>query len=294
MALNELHAFWYFVVIAFVVAVAAAGIPVLRKQGELRWREALRKSNVASARYWFEFLRICAACIATGMFHFLLKSSIYVINPKTWDAELYRLDQALHLGISPSLFFVALFDSPVAYRVIDFVYSRLYFYVQLFYPILFLTVGAPRLRRSFATSYVLLFIFGLLLYVLLPSWGPVFTYPEEFQNALQNMKATVVVQNHLYQETAGLVKNPGGERIIQFGGIAAFPSLHIGLLMLFCFYCRPISKIWFHMTVLFLIAMFVGSLVTGYHYLLDGYAGAILAGLVYLIAERWVKYAYAV
>lgn len=289
MVLNSLHAFWYFAVIALIVALVAAAIPALKNRKEAHWTQALLKSNAVSPAYWFEFLRICAACIGAGIFHFLLKASIYVINPRTWDKELFQLDQTIHFGISPSLFFVELFHSPYAYAVIDFVYSRLYFYVQLFYPILFLTLGKPNLRKSFATSYVLLFIFGLLAYVLLPSWGPVFTMPDEFQDALQHMPATMVVQNHLYQETVSLVTNPGGPRVIQFGGIAAFPSLHIGLLVLFCFYARRISKIWFRFSILFLMAMFVGSLVTGYHYLVDGYAGALLAALCVLIAEKVSK-----
>ena len=81
---------------------------------------------MADPRFWSDLLRITLALITASLFHFLLKSSIYLINSRTWDAQLLRLDRALHFGISPSLFLVELFKSPAAYRAIRLYYATVY------------------------------------------------------------------------------------------------------------------------------------------------------------------------
>ena len=66
--------------------------------------------------------------------------------------------------------------------------------------------------------------------------------------------------------------------------IAAMPSLHVGAHALFAFWswrhARPLALVFILATFL----TFVGSLVTGWHYAVDGYAGILLAFASYRLA----------
>jgi hypothetical protein len=69
-------------------------------------------------------------------------------------------------------------------------------------------------------------------------------------------------------------------------GVAALPSLHVGAHVLFFLWARRFAPV---LSPLFLAAgvlTFVGSMVTGWHYAVDGYAGAGLAILAYAVARR--------
>lgn len=244
---------------------------------------------MADPRFWSDLLRITLALITASLFHFLLKSSIYLINSRTWDAQLLRLDRALHFGISPSLFLVELFKSPAAYRAIDLYYATVYGVIVVTYPSIFVAILEKQRRRAFATAFVLVMILGWIAYAALPSWGPVFIQPAEFEKALSYMPMTVTIQSQLFEETSSLVRNPLGQRTIVYGGIAAFPSLHVAILTVFALVSRRISKGWFKANILLILLMIVGAVVTGYHYLIDAYAGLILGWGAFRIGELWVK-----
>jgi membrane-associated phospholipid phosphatase len=263
--------------------------PILSKERRAKWSVSLRGSKLADLGFWSELVRITLALITASLFHFLLKSSIYLINPRTWDPQLLRLDRALHFGISPSLFFLELFKSPVAYRVIDFYYAIVYGIIVVTYPSIFVAIAGKHLRRTFATAFTLVMILGWIGYAALPSWGPVFVQPQEFEKALSYMPMTVRIQSQLFEETSSLIRNPLGSRTIVYGGIAAFPSLHVAILTLFALVSRRISRSWFKANILLVVVMILGSVVTGYHYLIDAYAGLILGWGVYRLADYWVK-----
>jgi hypothetical protein len=239
--------------------------------------------------YWLEIVRLTLVVLFSTAFHFMLKSCIYLLNSANYDAILFQMDQMLHFGIAPCFFFVELFKSPAFYRFMDIYYSPIYFLIVLLYSPAILVFASTFLKRTFASAYVLTVISGLALYVAIPSWGPVFIYPEQFQEALQHMPITVTVQRQLHKETLSLIRTPMGRRTIRNGGIAAFPSLHVALLTLFTLTTRTISKRWFHINILLTILMTIGTMVTGYHYLIDGYAGVLLAYGCFKFAEWWQR-----
>ena len=287
---QSFQVFWRFLLLAIVTVVLSVILrPLLSRKRRGEWSALVRNSKLTDFQFWSDLVRITLALITASLFHFLLKSSIYLINPRTWDPQLMRLDRAVHFGISPSLFLLELFKSPVAYRAIDFYYATLYGVIVVTYPSIFAAVAGKQLRRAFATAFVLVMILGWIGYATLPSWGPVFIQPQEFQTSLRYMPMTVRIQSQLFEETSSLVRNPLGGRRIVYGGIAAFPSLHVAILTLFALVSRRISKGWFKVNVLLILFMILGSVVTGYHYLIDAYAGLVLGWGAYRIGDFWVK-----
>src|SRR5262249_25056206 len=117
----------------------------------------------------------------------------------------------------------------------------------------------------------------------------VFVTPEVFQGVLPHMPVTVAVQTALFRELSSLVSNPLAPRTVHYGCVAAFPSLHVALVALFAFASRPVSRSWYRINLLFVFLMVLGSVVTGYHYLLDGIAGIALAGLCWWAGQRFTR-----
>jgi hypothetical protein len=210
--------------------------------------------------------------------HFLLKSFIHLINPRVWDRQLGRLDAAVHFGVSPSTFLTGLLGNGALLHFVDIVYSVLYFFILAGSTALLLGLLPARRKLAFTFSFLLLWIVGAALYVALPSWGPAFVVPEEFAEVLPSMPNTATVQGALFEEINSLVRNPAGFRVVRFGCVAAFPSLHVAVIALLTLASRTISRPWFRANVALLLIMVVGSVITGYHYLVDSYAGVLLAG----------------
>jgi hypothetical protein len=73
--------------------------------------------------------------------------------------------------------------------------------------------------------------------------------------------------------------------------VAAVPSLHLGGTVLFClFLWRRVGRAWRPLLVLYPLWMMFSLAYTGEHYVADGIAGALAAGLVHVAAnrlERW-------
>ena len=140
----------------------------------------------------------------------------------------------------------------------------------------------PR-RMAFLSAYTSVWITGSVVYLALPSWGPVFVVSQVFEEALRHMPATVGVQSVLFEELSSLVRDPLGPRLVQFGCVAAFPSLHLAVVTVFAAASRWTSRRWFVGNALIVLVMLIGSVVTGYHYLVDGWAGILLG-----IAACWL------
>jgi membrane-associated phospholipid phosphatase len=134
--------------------------------------------------------------------------------------------------------------------------------------------GETRLR--FFDGFALLWQGGLALYCLLPAWGPVFVTPGTFEPLLEHMPATVRVQSVLFRETLAVVQGRL-DFSVRFFGLAAFPSLHVGVLTFYALWGRHAGRFWRGAYGAFAGLVLVGSVLTGYHYLVDGLAGAALA-----------------
>jgi len=150
-----------------------------------------------------------------------------------------------------------------------------------------------RSSASGTTAFCLLWVVGGLLYVSFPSWGPVFIHPHFFERTLQSMPITVYVQQELFQELKGVLYNPLGARSIRFGGVAAFPSLHLAVISLFTAASRKVNRYWFAFNLVVAVAMFFGSLLTGYHYLFDSLAGVAVGLICYHYSRRWAHMSLA-
>ncbi len=232
------------------------------------------------ARLWISYMAITYA-------YFWLKVSVPLVHWRVFDPELWRLDRLLHFGVSPSVFVVNLLAGTPLLRWLDVWYGL--WLKTVFYAIAFFSAFPdPLLRRRLMLASALIWGLGAWIYVACPVLGPIYAHREDWAPIAGQMPIAEGTQVMLAENYAKVVAGRDGtlRAFNPTRGIAAMPSLHVGvhwLLMLFALrYARPL----FVPFALATAATFVGSLATGWHYALDAYVGIALAQLCYWLACR--------
>jgi hypothetical protein len=212
-----------------------------------------------------------------------IKIAIPMLHPRLFDQELWNIDRAIFFGLSPNIFFVNLFSMPAMLRFIDWSYANVFYVSLAVATIFFASSPDRRLRVAFINSNIAMWIIGAWLYVAVPSLGPAFRFPDVWIPLADQFKNTHTLQYLLMQNyKAALAWKPVN---ILFG-IAAFPSLHVAFEVLSLLWMRQLWRYGQLVFGVFTVIIFIGSIVTGWHYLIDGIAGAILAAICYGVS-RW-------
>lgn len=246
---------------------------LVRWRSPLGWlRDAVRPPQLLLlARVWL-------AAMAMTYAYSWLKVSVPLLTHTLHDAALWRLDRTLHFGISPSIFAVELFvgASP---PWIDFWYALWITTVLAVQSVIFLSID-PAKRRNFALACTLLWLAGATLYATIPAVGPKFFTPDLFAALEARMPYVSGMSARLWASYASIVAGRDAGTVYQlqpFLAVAAMPSLHVGAHWMFAVWAKRHARRWFLPFALATAATFAGSLLTGWHYAVDGYAGMLLA-----------------
>jgi len=216
-----------------------------------------------------------------------IKVTVPLFHAHRFDQELWNLDRTLFFGYSPNILFLNIFSSVPVLKAIDFSYAMIFVCSLTIAFGFFLSSPSRRLRVAFVTGNTLLWLAGAWLYLLVPSLGPVYGFPEiwfAYSEALgrtQHLQA-LLMKNY---ENVLKVRTTGGEVSALFG-IGAFPSLHVAFQTYVLLWMR---KLWTYGEIVFgvfLLAIFLGSIVTGWHYMIDGIAGIALAALAWFVPMK--------
>jgi hypothetical protein len=241
--------------------------------------------EVVRPRWWLLWLRLMLALVLMQYGYFWMKVSVPLVNPRLWDHALWNLDTWLHFGLSPSVFMVNLFAGTPLVSWLDLWYS--FWISTVFYTLTFWSAGVgaqPRCR--ILLSSILLWTLGSWLYVGVPALGPAYLAPQTFDAVRGELPGASGGQQVLRENYGRMIEGRRGGSLRQFNptrGIAAMPSLHVGAHFLFFLWARRRAR---PLAVFFALATFLtflGSILTGWHYAVDGYAGMLLAWICYRI-----------
>ena len=143
-------------------------------------------------------------------------------------------------------------------------------------------------RRRFMLSTVLIWTLGPWTYMAVPALGPIYVQSETWRELTPEMPLTHGAQLMLWQnyQTVLAGREGGLNRFNPTHGIAAMPSLHVGGHWLLLLWIRRRARPWLVPAVIGWGLTFLGSIVTGWHYALDGYVGIGIATLAYWAAWR--------
>lgn len=215
-----------------------------------------------------------------------LKASIAILNPFSFDLALRDLDRFIHFGALPHEILSAITNSPLLMKFFDKAY-------ELWYVIIIGSVigfaaykGDRELRLRYLTSFFMLwFIGGNLVAFGFSSAGPCFFEPlgfgSDYQPLMMQLEAisstveTVApqLQQLLWESYAGNAQTSLG--------ISAFPSLHVASTTLLALGLFQLDRRLGIIGSIFALVIFIGSIVLGWHYAVDGYAGAIIAVIIW-------------
>jgi hypothetical protein len=252
-------------------------------------RESVRAylCRVAAMEWLALWCRIWVAGIAFAYSYTWLKVSLPILRPDLFDLELWRLDRWLHFGVAPVVFAVELTAGTPLPDLLDRWYAL--WVPSIPFVFAFVTAYARSdLRRNFALANCLLWTLGGWLYVAVPALGPCYAAPEILDPVRDEMPRAVTTQRALWAHYGKIVSSRGGvlESFNPSLGVAAMPSLHVAAHWLFALWARRHERRLFLPLALATFLTFFGSLVTAWHYAVDGYAGMLLAWFAVAVADR--------
>ena len=281
---GSLRALVPFVLIAGAGVFAAAGIRTLaiaatrgRRSAGLFLHLFFRPASL------IEVLRLLAGTAIVSYGYSWLKVFLPRLSSSVMDELLYAADNTIHLGVNPNRFVLALFPSPGLWRFIDVSYG-IFVFTVLAGLAWFLSELSLAERRRFASGFALLWLVGSWWYLATPSLGPCYVFPGDYAAVKPHIPMQTNTQELLLRQYGAVRKGLPGEMALSPAfGIAAMPSLHVAGQAFLALWLRRRHPRAALFAWLVTALTFFGSLVTGWHYAVDGYAGLLLAWLAY----RW-------
>jgi membrane-associated phospholipid phosphatase len=235
--------------------------------------------------------RLFGGAVATFLMSLVLiffaqiKSMVPMIQPFAWDTYFTELDRLLHFGVDPY--------GPL-HAVLGGHYSLTFFtgmynvWLLLVYFALFSSCflrSESVLRMQFLISFLLVWALGgNLLAIIFSSAGPIYHavlgLGDTFDPLVSLLKSHAATGALTVVDTQQLLWDfYSAENSIN--AISAFPSMHVASTTLITLFAFRLSQ-WAGFAMLtFAIIIMIGSVLLGWHYAVDGYAGAILAVLVW-------------
>lgn len=216
-----------------------------------------------------------------------IKLVVPIYHPRLFDPELWELDRVLFFGIAPTTFILDVFGSRSFLQLIDWTYANIFFASASIAFAWVLSHPERRIRIAFANGNALLWITGGWLYLLLPSLGPALRFPEVWLAHSESLRNTQGLQAILMRNYQNVIRAWNGMPITEpiriVFGIGAFPSLHVAFQMYVFLWARRVWRTGQVLFGIFVLVIFLGSMITGWHYLIDSLAGVAMAYLSYRI-----------
>lgn len=216
-----------------------------------------------------------------------LKSYVPFVNDHIWDSRLEKIDHTLWLGHDPANVLHSAFGTSVAAEFFSFIYVSWIVLVPASIAIALIFTRNPAAGSWYVTAISMCWGFGAIGYFALPTLGPAYSNPEDFTD-LKHTYTTDLVANLLRDRELVV---PGAPPFGAAGGdphsthvlqtIAAFPSLHVGIMVTVCLFLTLIAAprwmrvvAWVYLTMTILATIYFG-----WHFSLDAVGGFVLGAL---------------
>jgi membrane-associated phospholipid phosphatase len=203
-----------------------------------------------------------------------LKPAVPLLNPRQYDMALEHLERLMFGGVLPTEYLI-LHSTYFAVLCWDIIYN-------LFSPFMFVSLAIAFYYEGFfgGCCLVLAYTTGLLICILIalayPTFGLLFTHPDWFKefSALPSNQFAAFLKGTVDE----YARVPG--TVYACAGIAAMPSYHVFACVCGIAYWRYLPAAFQFFGIALVLLIWVSTVVLGWHYLLDGLAGIILAIIV--------------
>ena len=270
------------------VAIIFSGLFILVHIRHKSYRRYLTARSLAGVAIIFLLAPLFKSAFAS------FKQTIPLLHPFSWDLAFMRLDYVLHFGQHPWMLLKTILDYPLLVRIIDYFY--VFWFVILAVQCLWMAwTRRRRLRRCFFISTLLVWILlGSGLGTLFSSAGP--CYFSQMTDAAPNpysplmtrlMEIGEIEPLWALENQQGLWEFHNDGTWYSFGGISAMPSIHLAMSMIFVMVAFNFGKLPGYFSIVYLLIMQIGSVILGWHYAVDGYAGILLAAAIWCAVYRY-------
>jgi hypothetical protein len=221
-----------------------------------------------------------------------LKSYVPFVNDHIWDDRLEKIDHTVWLGHDPANVLHSVFGTSWAAELFSLVYVTWIVLVPVTIAIALVFTRRPAAGSWYVTSISVCWGLGALGYYLLPTLGPAYSKPGDFSE-LRRTDTTKLVEN-LASDRALVVPgnlpaggahgNPHTTKVLQT--IAAFPSLHVGIMVTICLFLTLVAAArWMRIVAwTFLALTTLATIYFGWHFSVDAVGGVVLGTLAVWIA----------
>ena len=286
---GSLAAQWSMLVVATGLLAAGAGVRALglALSGDAG-RARLYLDRMTRRSTLLDLARFVVAVALVSWSYSWLKVFVPHLNGWITDPLLSVLDFRVHFGINPNRFLIELFPSTAFWRFLDVYYAQFLLTMGVAFA-WFGSALAWRDRARFAAGFALLWIAGAWLYVAAPSLGPCYVFSDEYAAVRPEMPLQTQTQRLLLVQYDAVTKGSAALRTTGLNaafGIGAMPSLHVAGQAFVAFFARRRSPRIAFLFGLLAALTFAGSLISGWHYAVDGYAGILLAWGAARLGER--------
>ncbi|HEY2943501.1 MAG TPA: phosphatase PAP2 family protein [Vicinamibacteria bacterium] len=242
------------------LAVAAACIVVLA--AALWLRPGSRA--VQALREVLPFL----ACI---LIYTNLHDTIGFVNPHDVHYILAALDRTI-FGVVPAVW-AERFAGPGLTELMQFFYVN-FVWIAPSTSLILLAARRWREFRNATLGVIVCFYLGYALYVVFPAAPPRLVLVYEFKRNLQGYP-------HLFSNLSARAF-----ALLPVDSRAAFPSLHAAVSLLALFYAWRYVRVWFWVLLPFALGLWVSTIYLRHHYVVDLFAGWLLAPVAAWAAPR--------
>lgn len=232
-------------------------------------------------------LRLLPAFVLALVLHFNFKAWMPFVHPRLYDADLAALDARLAPVVTGYLALRAWIGAAFGDGV-DSAYHLLFFGMFYLAIVAHGVLDGPRGQRRLLLGFVLMLLVGGVSYWLVPALGP-FVASGAGNPAAGHVQGLMLAG---FRELEATGRIPEGYFTRP---LAAMPSLHVGQIVLMALCAlRSRRTAWLVGIYLpILVFMTVESVASGWHYVVDGPAGALLAVGVFLCVDRWTRDGHA-
>lgn len=208
-----------------------------------------------------------------------IKSFVPFVNGHDWDSEMRAIDRVLWFGHDPAVVLHNVFGTGWASHF----FSGVYFVWIALVPVS-IAIALVWTRHSTAGSwYVTAVAFdwalGCTVYMLLPTVGPIYTSAQREQFADLAPTYNTQLADSMWDDRVQVLGDVFGSGTIQT--IAAFPSLHVGIMVTICLMVQYVGLArWIRVVSwVFLVLTMFATLYLGWHYFVDVLAGCALGSV---------------
>lgn len=203
-----------------------------------------------------------------------LKSYVPFVNRHIWDDTLAKLDRILWFGNDPASVLHAIFGTGLAAHFFSGVYIAWIGLIPVTLAIALVWTRSPVKGSWYVTAIAFDWVLGVAVYYLVPTLGPIYTAPENFA-ALAHTDVTTIEQQ-LLDERIAVLADPWATQAVQT--IAAFASLHVGMMMTICLIAELVHlrRWWRTLAWVFFVLTVLATIYLGWHFFLDTLGGMAL------------------